>query len=178
MKKVCKCCYNEYDVDDFDLSIEPAVRMIDKGLCFTCAHWDHNFELDHSDERLSRGIPVIIGDPDKRSNKRYHWFLPLYLSGGSSNTSIHPVDRFQPSYKILMKDGRLYTVNNLWHQGEIPPVWYDKFEVNAIFISNTEALSLIARIDTKISEDLTHYIISANSMIDFICHHIKEASDV
>lgn len=177
MKKVCKCCHNEYDVDDFDLSIEPAVRMVDKGLCFTCAHWDHNLELDNSDERLGRGIPVIIGEPG--SGKRSHWFLPLYLSGGASNTCIHPVDRFQPSYKVLFIDGRLYTVNNLWHQGDIPLIWYSKFEVNAMFLSNTEALSLIARIDTKISEDLTHYIISAAARVDLIFDRIKnEASDV
>lgn len=166
-KLECNICHKEYDLEDFDPKCRPVNIMIKKGICHSCAHWDNNYEMDHSDERTGRGIPVVVSKfygPTAQANPRYHWFLPFYTTGRNTNCTIHPTDRFQPTYKVLFKDGRLYTVNNLWHQGEIPPIWYDKFEVNAKLISNQEALLLIARKDTKIDEGLTHYIISKEGL--------------
>lgn len=166
-KLECKICHGEYSLEDFDLEHEPVTRMVKKGICFTCALWDHNLDMDHSDELLSRGIPVTVSkfySPTTLANPRNHWFLPFHTIEGNINCMIHPLKLSQPIYKVLLNDGRLYTVNNLWHQGEIPPVWYDKFEVNAKLISNQEALLLMARKDTKVAESLTHYIISKEGL--------------
>lgn len=176
-KLKCKICHKEYDLEDFDPRYEPVTRMIEKGICFSCAHWDNNYDMDHSDERLGRGIPVVVSKlygPTAQVNPRAHWFLPFYTIGRNMNCTVHPLDRFQPTYRVLFMDGRLYTVNNLWHQGEIPPAWYDKFEVNAKLISNQEALLLIARKDTKVAEDLTHYLISKEGLDIIFSKSVKK----
>ena len=166
MCKRCKCCGNHYVLEDFDMSGEPSIRML-KGLCFSCAHWDHNYEMDKH-ERLARGIPLVVIDNSKGYSRRAHWFLPFYnFKGDNLNVSIHPLDRFQPAYRILLKDGRLFTVDNLYHQGTIPVHWHDKFKINACFLDTVETLSLITRRDTKVSEDLTHYIVSEISLRNY-----------
>ena len=167
MREQCNYCKGDYDIEEFDLTLDIAKIMVEKHICYKCAFWEYQYQMDNSDERLGRGIPVICSKfygPTAQANPRYHWFLPFYTVGKNTNCSIHPIDRFQPSYKVLLSDGRLYTVNNLWHQGEIPPLFYSKFEVNSKLISNQEAMMLIARKDTRVAQDYTHYIISEEGL--------------
>ena len=168
MCKRCKCCGSPYNLDDFDLNVEPSIRMLEKGLCFSCAYWDRNYERDQY-ERLTRGIPLVVIDNSKGYSRRAHWFLPFYnfFKEDSLNISIDQLNRFQPAYKILLNDGRLFTVNNLYHQGNIPVFWYEKFKVNACFLDTEETLSLITRRDTKVSEDMTNYIVSESSLREY-----------
>ena len=164
----CIICGSPYDLEDFDLNVEPAIRMLNKCLCFSCAHWDRNHELDNSDSRLVRGIPLVVIDNSKGYSRRAHWFLPFYnFNGDSLNVSIRPLNRFQPTYRVLLKDGRLFTVNNLYHQGNITVPWYGKFKINACFLDTVDTLSLITRRDTKVSEDMTHYIVSEKSLREY-----------
>lgn len=179
-KQVCSICHNEYDLEEFDPKTDTYRLMEENHICFTCSHWKMNLELDHSDERNNRGIPIVVSKfygPSAKFNAREHWFIPFMTNGRNTNCSIHPLDRFQPPYKVLMFDGRLYTVSNMWHQGSIPPVWFDKFPVNARLISTQEAASLIARKDTKVAEDLTHYIISKEGLDTIFRNSTKRSSD-
>lgn len=164
----CKQCKSPYELEDYDLAHPITKIMAEKNLCYKCAFWEYQHFMDTEEsQRRSYGLPVIVSKfygPTATANPRYHWFLPFYTTGRTSNCSIHPIDRFQPTYRVLFEDGRLYTVNNLWHQGEIPPTFYSKFQVNAKLITNAEALMLISRKDTKVAEDYTHYIISAEGL--------------
>lgn len=168
-KKICGICGREYDLEDLDLNLDLPKRMIEKKICFSCAHWDRNHELDLSSRKIE-GVPVILNKFNEMTvnfNPRDHWFIPFRVCHGE-NCSIHPLDTLQPTYRVLMFEGRLYTVNNMWHQGEIPTVWFDKFKVNAMLLDNERARYLISRIDTKVSEDLTHYIISNKAMKEIL----------
>lgn len=89
--------------------------MKEKQVCFRCATWLWHLELNAA----GRNFAVIEG---------HHFVLDKHTdvailqgSGGSL-------------FKIRFNDGREVLCDNLWHQGEIPENFRDRFPDNAKFV--------------------------------------------
>lgn len=149
--KKCSSCNNEYNLEEFDLSLRIPKLMESKGLCFSCAFWEYNLELDQSrKERLDYDIPVILGNDQ-------HACIP------KDRLEIKPLNCIQPTYRILTDDNKLYTTNTVFFQGVIPPKYvkeFTKFIHFANQLSNMDCLELISRSDTLVAQDGKYYIIT------------------
>lgn len=167
MIQICRKCHKEYDLSKYDPGMKIPTTMRSQNLCFECAVWENFSKLNNNKEGIL-GIPVITqkyNNATSSYNPRYLGFIPVKLKANQNpNCCIRPMDIMQPVYKILFNDGRLFTINNFWRIGQVPNTFLDKFEVNARFISNEQALNLISRLDTKVSQDETHYIVNTEEI--------------
>lgn len=92
-------------------------EMFEKQLCFSCHFWNEKYEIDQ--KRKPHTFAVINGS---------HYYLePSKKYGMLGMCGIN--------HKIRFADGFETECNNLWHQGEIPEAWKDKFPNNAEFVN-------------------------------------------
>lgn len=112
----CKICGSLEGPSNYRPEVES--RLIYSGTCFSCYFWNEQYELD-SNKRGPHKFAVIDGthysilpdDPDG------------YFKGHGGK-----------KFKIRFFDGTEVITHNLWCQGDIPPIWKDKFPNNATFI--------------------------------------------
>jgi hypothetical protein len=88
-------------------------QLIDRKLCFTCNFW-HNLQTEVSDEDR-----IVIDN---------HHYVAL-------ESSPDGIRGFGGRLFIIEKqDGTIIRTINLWHQGEIPEQYRDRFPNNARFV--------------------------------------------
>lgn len=111
----CKVCGKEEDI-----SVYCNQELLEKkGVCFSCKFWNDILKKDS--ERKPHTWCVIDGthyviEPDDPGN---------YFQGFGG-----------AEFQIEFNDGHRVVTHNLWCQGDIDPVWRDKFPDNARFENN------------------------------------------
>lgn len=100
-----------------------AEDMVKDHVCGKCSHWIDQLRL--------RDKYTVIVD----YNGQRHHYRVKKESGKSPAPAFcrgHGGQRF----KIRFLDGRILETTNLWHQGEVPERFLDRFPVNAEFVYN------------------------------------------
>lgn len=107
-----------------DTAFDPQYRKF----CFDCAFWNRWF-----DERDAGSIVVQEGE-----NRVHYHFDPKSPIKPTSGGRIlgHSGRRFIVVFLSPHRDSVM--TNNLWHQGDIPKHFYDRFEVNATLKTEQE----------------------------------------
>ncbi len=114
----CTLCGKPVELDRYNLDEITAI-MREKNLCFNCAfwHWQHN--LDQNDPGRKGNFAVINGT---------HYVL-------DEHTDINwPKGFGGAEFKIRFNDGREVICDNLWSQGDIPEHLKNLFPDNAVFV--------------------------------------------
>jgi hypothetical protein len=120
---VCKECGKEISYH----YMEPAkTQLRERGICFHCNCF---YEL------LGKNGLVILREHDGR---RHH-----YMTGGEGGPAKWKGFGGQ-KWIIQLADGKIIETTNLWHQGEIPAHFYDRFPINAKIITEDERRRLAA----------------------------------
>ena len=88
-----------------------------KRVCFSCHFWDETLKRDKTYPPhkvcIIDGVHYVIAPEDSTD--------PFRGFGGHK-------------FQIEFFDGTKVTTTNLWHQGEIPEIWKEKFKNNARFV--------------------------------------------
>ena len=159
-KEICTKCHNDYDVEEFN-PCEIRSIMEEEQLCFNCAFWKWQKQMDVEVRPKEGVIPIITQKYYKtvsRLNKQSHYCLTLgpnnmaYMSRGCNTVK----DLFKHiTCGILTTDGHLYPYTGyskdggISHQGDIP-VNNKDFVTNAKFIQNEELYKLINSVHVKL----------------------------
>ena len=150
---LCKKCFTNYELDDYDKYLTIPKIMASKQYCFKCAYWLYRHkelynvgdfkrpdDLSYVELKLAKLNPgdtlsVITGDFE---------MITLHICKHS------PINLTQkPVYKVQGKNGTyLFNVSRVTYQGRISLGQY--FIPNATRLDNDEALELINRQSTKI----------------------------
>lgn len=165
MKQQCKYCHNEFDIEDFSPC---AIRRImeTERVCFTCAFWKWQKEMDSCRPWKDGILPIITQEFHKvegfcnkqnhpcliPSNRQNHYCLTL-----GSNNLIRTESDIKEIFRnittgILTIEGHLFPYTDyskqggITYQGEIPENNKD-FYTNAIFIQGSELEELLSRAD-------------------------------
>lgn len=93
--------------------------MTEKHLCFNCAFWHWQHDLDSNDPARQGNVAVIDGN---------HYVL------GPDNNVNWPSGFCGARFYIRFNDGREVSTNNLWGQGKIPTHLRHLFPDNAVFV--------------------------------------------
>lgn len=152
-----QCCLDSHNInlEEYEPGLTIPKWMKQEHLCFKCAFWLDRYYMDESDEII---IPLVVSDHYKDSagyNEFSHWIIddarivPPTLEPGEW-------PKFVSCY-ILMKSGKLYLANHPTHQGTVPPHFKALFPVNARFLKEAEARSLIELNGTSINNLLRCY---------------------
>lgn len=107
----CTRCGKEYTNH---YSMEVGTIMQEKNVCFECAFWIWQHDLDKAG---NREFAIIDGA---------HYVLCPSTTGIKGNCG--------RKYTIRFKDGRTVECDNLWHQGIIPERFREQMPDNAEFI--------------------------------------------
>lgn len=94
-------------------------RLAKKVECFLCDFWSSLVGKD--------GIIVVRND-----GKRHHY--QIGPDTGEKSWKGFGGDR----WRILFEDGRVIETTDLWHQGDVPERFHDRFPVTARFINAEE----------------------------------------
>ena len=114
--------------------MEPAKTEIkERGICFNCNCF----------YRLLGMNGLVILRPDV-SGGRHH-----YMIGGEGGPAKWKGFGGQ-KWIIQLADGKIIETTNLWHQGEIPVHFYDRFPINAKIITEDECRRLAAESEQEI----------------------------
>ena len=114
----CTLCEGKHNPENY---IQDRIREImeEKHLCFRCANWLWQHELDQNDPARQGNVAVING--------KHYLICP-------SNDGNWPSGFGGVRFKIRFLDGREVICDNLWHQGEIPDHLRHLFPDNAVFV--------------------------------------------
>ena len=114
----CTLCGGKHDPENY---LQDRIREImeEKHLCFRCANWLWQHELDRTKTARLGNVAIINGK---------HYVL------NPSNGGNWPSGFGGARFKIRFNDGREVVCNNLWHQGEIPEHLRHLFPDNAAFV--------------------------------------------
>ena len=112
----CKTCGNKIS---FTFGEDRNKELEDSQHCFDCNFWDTRLIEMQTDPNYY----VANGN--------------LFWDGGHGKTDIfgYKAHGGYPFY-IKCHDGRKVTTDNLWHNGEIPPEWIEKFPNTAVFVGS------------------------------------------
>lgn len=92
----------------------PIARGLDT--CFSCAYWIQI--LTQRDDRM-------IVTPTYRHFTATYWGIRTSKRDGLKGFSGAP-------WRATFLDGSVKVSNDIWHQGEVPPVWRDRFAPNVV----------------------------------------------
>lgn len=105
--------------------IEPCKsKLLAANICHTCNFW---LEL------VNCKNPIRVGGCH-------------YQDGGKTSGNRTDFNGFSGRvFQVRMNDGREFTTNNMWYQGEIPERFRDKLPDNAVFIQGSGPVSMVSR---------------------------------
>lgn len=89
-------------------------NMVERQLCFHCLFWTELLEADRTDMFVAEGHHYHIGPEE-----------------GGGPGGIRARGYGGRKHFVQFKDGRRVTTTNLWHQGEVPKRFRDKFPDDA-----------------------------------------------
>ena len=117
-KLPCQACGDKIS---FTFGEERNDELYDNRYCFNCNFWSSALEEMKTDNNFY----VVDGS--------------LCWDGGNGKTDMFGYRGHggYPFY-ILCNDGRKVTTDNLWHNGDVPQVWLDKFPNTAKFVGSFE----------------------------------------
>lgn len=189
----CSICHTEVQFDkleeEWNMNLSLPKMMQERHLCFRCAFWEEKYQQDQqylvqqvpdTTKWARYMLPLVTADHywvSAEYNPRAHWYTPAFVKVLTKEYNIFKVhwkckwllDPEKTSYRILTTDGKLICTDHCSHQGEIPPLFFDKFKINAKFLNQTEAKEIIDLLSTKCR--VFHHISDPDrdpSIIDFV----------
>ena len=152
MKQQCKYCHNEFDLEDFSPCAIRRIMEMER-VCFTCAFWKWQKEMDHCRPWKEGILPIITQEFHKVEGIRQNHYCLTLGSNNLVRTESDIKKIFQNvTTGILTIEGRLFPYTpyskqgGITYQGEIP-VNNKDFYTNAIFIQGSELEELLSRAD-------------------------------
>jgi len=114
----CTMCGKTDNLDRWSLDRIREI-MEEQHVCFKCANWLWQHELDQTDPSRAGRFAVIDGK---------HYVL-------APHTDLNwPRGMAGAKFKIRFNDGREVVCDNLWHQGTVPERFRHLFPDNAEFV--------------------------------------------
>lgn len=109
----CKICSKKIELCYI---AERNAQLVTHQMCFKCNFW-RNLHENRDD------ASVVVSE----NNMIKHYHIGL--------ASVRRMRGFGgQKFCIRFFDGRMVSTKNLWHQGTVPVIWYDKFQPNAEFV--------------------------------------------
>jgi hypothetical protein len=122
---ICSFCGKEYDAGQYGtleeitkLKKDIPMRMLTDKVCFQCGFWFEKIDLDNGPWKDT----FVIAN-------HYHYHIGDEVPKGARGF----IGSGGYRYTIEFFDGRVVESNNLWHQGEVPEIFWEKLPNNAVF---------------------------------------------
>lgn len=158
---LCKKCFTNYELEDYDKYLTIPKIMASKGYCFNCAYWLYRHNELYNIGEFKR--PEDLGYVELKLANINPGDTLQVITRDFEMITLHickpnPINLNQvPVYKVQGKDGTyLFNVSRVTYQGKISLGQY--FIPNATRLDNDLALGLIDRQSTKIINHLYYEV--------------------
>ena len=127
----CKLCTKPIDLEEYIQHLPIPKLMAEHQLCFNCAFWTNRLAKDKIQNEMAKTSKPYIGDG------KPEYIIPLVIDGEHHSISSKKAHGGN-TIAILTIEGKVYTPTQMYHHGNIPPHFIDKFPNNAITLDGTD----------------------------------------